>query len=118
LSFNVQYSINQSCGSGRFFFTGSGPEFRKRQDPDPIPDPIPDPDPDLNKFLAYYSVEIFLMKLCSKKNINRPKSLTTEIPEVFVAFKYTTKKLRYGHLLKPGSGSVLRRPDPDPQHWF
>jgi hypothetical protein len=85
ISCTVQYQLVLRIRT--IFFTVSGPEFRQRQDPDPIQNP----DPDLNKFSANYFVEIFLMKLCSKKNINRSKSLTTEIPVVFV---YTPKKLR------------------------
>jgi hypothetical protein len=102
----------QCCGSGRIL-TGSGSDFRKRPDPDPVPDPNPDP----YKFSANFFLKIFLMKICFKKYLHEPKSETTEIPEVSLAFKHT-KKVSYGHLLGPGSGSGSgsgpRCPDPDP----
>jgi hypothetical protein len=56
----------QCCGSGRFF-TGSGSDFRK------CPDPVPDP----NKFLVNFFLKFFLMKICYKKYLHGPKSLTT-----------------------------------------
>jgi hypothetical protein len=47
------------------------------------------------------------MKICSAKYIHGPKSKTTEILEVFMAFTHTKKVDIYiqGHLLRPGSGS-------------
>jgi hypothetical protein len=63
---NLMLNIRkQCCGSGRFL-TGSGSDFRKR------PDPVPDPDP--NKFLANFFLKFFLMKICSKKYLQWPKS--------------------------------------------
>jgi hypothetical protein len=55
--------VIQCCGSRRFL-TGSGSDFRKR----------PDPDPDLNKFSLNLFLEIFLVKICSKKYLHGPKS--------------------------------------------
>jgi hypothetical protein len=65
----VRIRENQCCGSRRFL-TGSGSDYSKR------PDPVPYPDPDLNKFLANFFVEIFLMKICSRKytGTHGPKS--------------------------------------------
>jgi hypothetical protein len=70
----------QCCGS-RQCFTGSGSDFRKR----------PDPDPDPNKFAANFFLKTFLMKICSKKYLNGPKSQITLIPQVFMAFTHTKK---------------------------
>jgi hypothetical protein len=51
------------------------------------------------------------MKICSKKYNHGPKSLTIEIPE-YLWLLHTPKKLRYGHLLRPGSRSDQKGPDP------
>jgi hypothetical protein len=79
------FCLEQCCGSGRFLI-GSGSDFRKR----------PEPDSDPNKFSV--------VKTCSKKYLHEPKSLTTEIPEVFWLL-HIPKKVRYGHYLMPGPGS-------------
>jgi hypothetical protein len=93
--------------------TGSGSDFRKR------PDPVPDPDP--NKFSANFFLNIFLMKICSQKYLHEPKSNTTEIPEVSLAFTLGTKKVEIGSFFKDRiririgsqkSGSDQKGPDP------
>jgi hypothetical protein len=68
---------NQCCRSGRFL-TGSGSDFIKRSYP----------DPDIKKFAANFFLEVCLMKICSKKYIHGPKSLTTEILEVIMTFTH------------------------------
>jgi hypothetical protein len=92
------HAADQCCGSRRIS-TGSGSDFRRRPDPNPVPDPVPDPvpvpdpDPDLDPkiFLANFFLNIFLMKICSKKYLHEPKSQTIEIPEVSLAFKHPKK---------------------------
>jgi hypothetical protein len=49
----------QFCESGRLL---TRPDFRKR----------PDPDSDLNKFLAKFLQEIFLVEICSNMSSHEP----------------------------------------------
>jgi hypothetical protein len=50
----------------------------------------PDPEPDLNKFAENFLVEIFLMKLCSKKYILGPKVEQQRfLKYLFMAFTLT-----------------------------
>jgi hypothetical protein len=100
----------QCCGSGRFL-TGSGSDFRKRSDPDPVPDPDPEP----NKFSANFFLKFFLMKICSKTYLHDQKVKQHRFRK-YLWLLNTPKKFIQSHLLRPGSGSGSgpRRPDPDP----
>jgi hypothetical protein len=66
------------------------------------------------------------MKICSKKYIHVPKSKTTEILEVFIAFTYT-KKVYIGAFIKARIRIRIRirsqtfgtdQKGPDPQRCF
>jgi hypothetical protein len=85
------------CGSERFL---TGSDFRKR------PDLVPDLDQNLSR-------QIFLWKFYFAEICSKPKSYTTEIPEVFMAFTHT-KKVDLELFIK---GRIRIRQDPNPQHW-
>jgi hypothetical protein len=66
LDYNMEFLfvLNRRCGSGRFL-AGSGSDFQRLQNSDPVPDP--NPDPDLNKFSAKFFPKILLLEICSEK---------------------------------------------------
>jgi hypothetical protein len=93
-------------------FAGSGSDFWKSPDPDPVPDT----DPDMNKFSDKFRLEIFLAEICSKSIFMNQKVMQQRLLKyctVFMAFTHT-KKICIGFLLRPGSKTGLRRLDPNP----
>jgi hypothetical protein len=98
--FGHTFSANQCCGSGRIL-TGSGSDFRKRLDP----------DPDHNKFSANFFLKFFLWKYALKSIFMNQKVKQQRFLK-YLWLLNILKKLRYGHLLGPGSGSDQKGPDP------
>jgi hypothetical protein len=68
-------------------------------------------EPDPNKFSVKVLLDISLMKLCFKKFIHDQKVKQQGFLRV-LWFLLTPKRLNYGHLLRQGSGSDQKGPDP------